>query len=79
VLTVLIPAAIYVLAVQFIGLYLASAIYITIFMAWLGHYSVLRSLLVGFGTNALFFVMFEIWFKVPLFKGQLDPLAFLGY
>ena len=79
VLTVLIPAAVYVLAVQFIGLYLASAIYITVFMVWLGHYSLLRSALVGFGTNALFFVMFEVWFKVPLFKGALDPLSFLGY
>jgi hypothetical protein len=27
----------------------------------------------------LFFVMFEIWFKVPLFKGQFNPLSFLGY
>ena len=29
--------------------------------------------------NALFFVMFEVWFKVPLYKGALEPLAFLGY
>ena len=28
---------------------------------------------------ALFFLMFEVWFKVPLFKGELDPLRFLGY
>jgi hypothetical protein len=28
---------------------------------------------------AAFFGMFEVWFKVPLFKGALDPLAFLGY
>jgi len=27
----------------------------------------------------LFFLMFEVWFKVPLFKGTLDPLHFLGY
>jgi hypothetical protein len=27
----------------------------------------------------LFFLMFEVWFKVPLFKGWLDPLRFLGY
>jgi hypothetical protein len=25
------------------------------------------------------FLMFEVWFKVPLFKGTLDPLSFLGY
>ncbi len=79
VLTVLVPAAVYVGAVQVIGLYVASAIYITGFMVWLGRYSLLRSLLVGFGSNALFFLMFEVWFKVPLFKGAFDPLAFLGY
>ncbi len=79
VLTVLIPALVYVLAVQYIGLYVASAIYITIFMVWLGRYSWLRSILVGFGVNIAFFLMFEVWFKVPLFKGELDPLRFLGY
>lgn len=79
VLTVLIPALVYVFAVQFIGLYVASAIYITIFMVWLGKYSWLRSILVGFGVNVVFFLMFEVWFKVPLFKGEFDPLRFLGY
>ena len=29
--------------------------------------------------NVSFFLMFEVWFKVPLFKGDLDPLHFLGY
>jgi hypothetical protein len=76
---VLVPAAIYVGAVQVIGLYVASAIYITVFMVWLGRYSLLRGLLVGCGVNALFFLMFEVWFKVPLYKGIFDPLAFLGY
>jgi hypothetical protein len=28
---------------------------------------------------AVFFVMFEVWFKVPLYKGTLEPLQFLGY
>ncbi|MEO5701946.1 MAG: tripartite tricarboxylate transporter TctB family protein [Casimicrobiaceae bacterium] len=79
VLTVLIPALVYVFAVQWIGLYIASAIYITVFMVWLGHYSWLRSVVVGFGVNVAFFLMFEVWFKVPLFKGDLNPLGFLGY
>jgi hypothetical protein len=79
VLTVLIPAAVYVLAVQYIGLYIASAIYITVFMVWLGHYSWLRSVMVGVGVNVALFLMFEVWFKVPLFKGELNPLGFLGY
>ena len=79
VLTVLIPAVLYVLCVKFIGLYLASAIYIAIFMVWLGKYSWWKGVAVGLGINALFFLMFEVWFKVPLFKGTLNPLGFLGY
>ncbi len=79
VLQVLVPAAVYVLAVVFLGLYIASAIYIALFMIVLGHYSPLKSILVGVLTNTLFFLMFEVWFKVPLYKGTLDPLAFLGY
>ena len=79
VLTVLIPALVYVFCVQYIGLYLASAVYIAVFMAWLGKYSWLKSILVGVLVNVSFFLMFEVWFKVPLFKGDLDPLHFLGY
>ena len=79
VLTVLIPAAVYVLGVKYIGIYLASAIYIAIFMVWLGRYSWLRSIVVGVAVNVSFFLMFEVWFKVPLYKGDLDPLQFLGY
>lgn len=79
VLTVLVPAGVYVLGVNYLGIYVASAAYITIFMAWLGHYSWLRSIIVGFVVNACFFLMFEVWFKVPLFKGEWDPLRFLGY
>ena len=67
------------LAVQFLGLYLASAIYIALFMVLLGKYSWLRSVLVGFAVSVVFFLMFEVWFKVPLFKGELDPTRFLGY
>ena len=79
VLSVLLPAMAYVGAVQFLGLYIASAIYIALFMIFLGKYPVLKSALLGLVFNALFFAMFEVWFKVPLYKGTLDPLRFLGY
>jgi hypothetical protein len=79
VLQVLVPAALYVLAVQFIGIYVASAIYVALFMALLGRFDWPRSLGVGLGVSVVFFVMFEVWFKVPLFKGALNPTAFLGY
>ncbi len=79
VMTVLIPALVYVFCVQYIGLYVASAIYIALFMVWLGKYSWVKSILVGVLVNVSFFLMFEVWFKVPLWKGVLDPLRFLGY
>ena len=79
VLSVLIPALVYVLGVQLIGMYIASAVYITLFMRWLGLYPWPKSLAVGVIVSASIFVLFEIWFKVPLYKGAWDPLAFLGY
>ena len=79
VLQVLVPAALYVLAVQFVGIYVASALYIAFFMALLGGYSWLRSLGVGIAVSVFFFLMFAAWVKVPLFKGELDPTRFLGY
>jgi hypothetical protein len=79
VMSVLLPALLYVAVIMLLGQYIASAIFIALFMVWLGKYSWLKSVVVGLAVNALFFAMFEVWFKVPLFKGALDLLAFLGY
>ncbi|MEK7876790.1 MAG: tripartite tricarboxylate transporter TctB family protein [Pseudomonadota bacterium] len=78
-LSVLVPAALYVLGIQVIGIYVASAVYIAVFMAWLGRYSWFKGAALGLAASVSFFVMFEIWFKVPLFKGMFNPLGFLGY
>ncbi|MGM9490774.1 tripartite tricarboxylate transporter TctB family protein [Ideonella sp. YS5] len=79
VMSVLLPAVLYVAVIMVLGQYVASAIFIALFMVWLGKYSWLKSVVVGLAVNALFFAMFEVWFKVPLFKGAFDLLAFLGY
>ena len=79
VMSVLAPACVYVFGVVFLGLYVASAVYIALFMIILGKYSPLKSVVVAVVVNALFFMMFEVWFKVPLYKGTLEPLRFLGY
>ena len=79
VLAVFLPALVYVGAVQFLGLYVASAIYIALFMIVLGKFSPLKSVITALSVTVVFFLMFEVWFKVPLFKGKLDPLSFLGY
>jgi len=79
VMQVLGPAAVYVLGIQLIGIYVASAIYIAVFMVWLGRYSMLLSASIGLAVVTAFFLMFEVWFKVALYKGMFDPLSFLGY
>ena len=79
VFAVLLPAAVYVLLVQLIGIYVASALYIAVFMVWLGKYTWLRSLTIGFAVSVSLYLMFEVWFKVPLFKGAWNPLAWLPY
>jgi Tripartite tricarboxylate transporter TctB family len=79
VLQVLLPAAVYVLCIQLIGIYVASAAYIAVFMVWLGKYGWFRGIIVGAGVSAVTFAMFEIWFQVPLFKGEFNPLSLIGY
>ena len=79
VLAVFLPALVYVGAVQFLGLYVASAIYIALFMIVLGKFSVIKSVITALSVTVVFFLMFEVWFKVPLFKGKLELLSFLGY
>lgn len=79
VLTVLVPALVYVLGIQLIGIYVASAIYIAGFMIVLGKFSPAKGVIAALVVSVFFFVLFEVWFKIPLYKGIFDPLAFLGY
>ena len=73
VLSVFVPAIVYVLAIGFLGIYVASAIYIAFFMVVLGKYPAWKAALIGVLVSVAFFAMFEVWFKVPLYKGTLDP------
>ena len=81
VLTVMIPCAVYVVLianpVYSLGIYEASAIFIALFMRLLGKYSWSKAAAVSVGTMIVFFLMFEVWFQVPLPKGPLEAL--LGY
>jgi hypothetical protein len=70
---------VYVFAVQMVGLYVASAVYIALFMIFLGKYSPVKSVIAAVITMTLFFMLFEVWFKVPLYKGEYNLLAFTGY
>lgn len=80
VLSVLVPAVAYVVVIQLFGLYLASAIYIAGFMVWLGGYAWPKSAVLGIATSVFVFLLFEVWFQVPLYKGSLfNPLSVFGY
>ena len=76
VLAVLVPAALYVALVGWIGIYVASALYVAFFMRWLGKYAWWKVAAVSIGNSVVFYLIFEIWFLVPLPKGPLDePLV----
>ena len=77
VLAIFLPCLVYVAVMQWAGLYVASIIFIALFMRLQGNFSVLKSALTSIGVVAVLFVMFEIWFKVPLIKGPLE--AALGF
>jgi putative tricarboxylic transport membrane protein len=42
------------------------------FMRWLGKYQWWMVALVSIGNSVVFFLIFEIWFLVPLPKGPLE-------
>jgi hypothetical protein len=81
VLIVMVPYAVYVTLIAnpiySFGFYEASVIFIAIFMRRLGKYGWGKTAMVSIGTMVAFFLMFEIWFSVPLPKGPIEVL--LGF
>jgi len=77
VLSVVVPTAVYVTVMPWVGIYFSSLLLIAFFMKRLGHYRwhLIATIAIGvpFGT----FVVFERWFLVPLPKGPIE--AWLGY
>ncbi|CAG9172112.1 tripartite tricarboxylate transporter TctB family protein [Cupriavidus respiraculi] len=74
---ILLPLSVYVALIGFLGIYVASAIFMTGFMIAVGKAAWWRAVLIGVGVNAVLFWIFEIQFRVPLPKGPLE--AAFGY
>lgn len=78
ILSVIIPTIVYVALIggvgpiPALGIYVASAIFIALFMKWLGKYAWPITLAVAVAVPLVFFLLFEVWFKVPLPKGPLE-------
>jgi putative tricarboxylic transport membrane protein len=73
---VMAPTVVYVALISnpwfSLGIYLASAIYIAFFMWHLGKYRWTKIAPVSLGVVVFFFLLFEVWFKVPLPKGPIE-------
>jgi hypothetical protein len=76
ILIVLVPTLVYVALIDnpwySLGIYVPSMVFIAFFMRFLGKYGWAKIAAVTLGTMVVFFVMFEIWFKVPLPKGPIE-------
>lgn len=72
ILIVLAPTVVYVALIAWLGFYVASTVYIAYFMWQLGHYPWYKIAPVSIGVSVAFFLVFEIWFQVPLPKGPLE-------
>jgi hypothetical protein len=78
VLSVLLPAAVFVALVGWLGIYVSAVLFVALFMRWLGKYPWWKVVTVSLGQSLVFFLIFEIWFLVPLPKGPLERLLGLG-
>ncbi|MGO4572353.1 tripartite tricarboxylate transporter TctB family protein [Microvirga sp. 2TAF3] len=66
------PVVLFVVASVVLGLYVATALYLT-FVMWLqGGYRLVISALAGVAAAIFFYVVLEIAFQVPLLKGPLE-------
>jgi putative tricarboxylic transport membrane protein len=77
VLKVLLPAVGLVVIMQWLGLYVSSALYIAFYMRWIGRHAWVTVIACALGMALLSFLVFDQWFLVPLPKGPLE--VWLGY
>ena len=83
VLQVLLPVAVFIILIDppgplsGLGLYVAGAIYLAVYMRWVGHHDWRAVVALAVIIPIVTFVVFERWFLVPMPKGPLE--TWLGY
>ena len=60
-----------------VGLYVAAGLYLGFYMRWVGHHRWRAVILLSILIPVVTFVVFEMWFLVPMPKGPVE--AWLGY
>lgn len=77
VLQVLIPTIVYCVVIYYLGIYVATTLFIFAFMVWLGRYRIVTAAVISLAVSVALFLTFEVWFLVPLPKGPIE--THLGY
>ena len=72
VMSVVLPTAVYVGSLPYLGIYLTSMILIGSFMKWLGRYAWPITAAISIGVPLVTYFTFEKWFLVPLPKGPIE-------
>jgi putative tricarboxylic transport membrane protein len=75
--TVFVPAVAAVALTHVVGLYVSGALYLGTYMRAVGRHSWTLTVVLAIGIPVATFLVFEVWFLVPLPKGPLE--AALGY
>ena len=70
------PMALFVLVSSYLGIYVGMALYLSGVMIFQGGYCIPKAAIISLITVVLNYLLFEVWFQVPLLKGPVE--AFLG-
>jgi Tripartite tricarboxylate transporter TctB family len=66
------PIVLFVIGALTLGIYVATAVYLTLTMWLQGGYRLPLAALTGVATAVFFYVVLEFFFQVPLLKGPLE-------
>ena len=75
--SVLGPAVGLVVLMQWLGLYVSAALYVGVYMRWVGRHSWWAIVACAASTAVVAFLIFDRWFLIPMPKGPLE--AWLGH
>jgi hypothetical protein len=68
------PMLLFVLVSSFLGLYVGMLLYLSGVMVHQGGYRVPKAAAIGLITTVINYLLFEVWFQVPLLKGPVEAL-----
>jgi hypothetical protein len=72
------PVLVFVALAQWLGLYVASAVYLAVVLVWQGKRRWPGALAIALCFSIGAYFIFERWFQVPLLKGPLETWLGIG-